>query len=161
MSAGGGPIAKQGEPRDKAPGTIEVIARGVLTRGDRVLLCRSLLRGYVYLPGGHVEFGEPARAALVREVEEELGVSLKAGEFLGLLEHAFRDAGGAHAELNILFRLHGEVGTLRSREPEIAFFWAPLSELGSLPLLPQALVSLLPRWLEDPSSSRFASSAAA
>jgi 8-oxo-dGTP diphosphatase len=140
---------------------IEVIARGILTRANRVLLCRSLFGGYVYLPGGHVEFGEPARAALVREVEEELGASLEAGEFLGLLEHVFRDAGGAHAELNVLFRLCGEVGDLRSREQEIAFLWAPLSELGSLPLLPQALVSLLPRWLEDPSSNRFASSVAA
>src|SRR5262249_44925533 len=39
---------------------IEVIARGVIRRGRFVLACRNVKKGYVYLPGGHVEFGETA-----------------------------------------------------------------------------------------------------
>jgi ADP-ribose pyrophosphatase YjhB (NUDIX family) len=136
---------------------IEVLARGVLIQNDRILLCRSLAQGHAYLPGGHVEFGESIACALVREIKEELGVALDTGELLGLLEYAFHDGKERHAELNVLFLLQGEVASLLSREPEIEFFWHPLSQLGSIPFLPRPLVALLPPWLHDPQSTRFAS----
>ncbi len=136
---------------------IEVIARGVLVHDEQILLCRSLAQGYAYLPGGHVEFGESIAEALVREIKEELGVAVEAGEFLGLLEYTFQDGNKRHAELNVLLLLQGEVGDPRSRESEIAFFWQPLSQLGSITFLPKPLVTLLPLWLRDPRSSRFAS----
>jgi 8-oxo-dGTP diphosphatase len=49
----------------------------------RVLAARrsepSQLAGYWEFPGGKVETGESAEAALVREVEEELGATLEVG----------------------------------------------------------------------------------
>ena len=42
-------------------------------------------------PGGKVEPGEDPRAALVREIAEELGLEIEAGAWLGRGEH--RDAG--------------------------------------------------------------------
>lgn len=53
---------------------IETIARGVCVRDGRLLLCRAKGGKSTYLPGGHIEFGETGRDALVREVKEELGV---------------------------------------------------------------------------------------
>jgi 8-oxo-dGTP pyrophosphatase MutT (NUDIX family) len=55
------------------------IVAGILIRGSKVLLChRSTSRewypGVWDLPGGHVEAGEIASAAVVRELEEELDV---------------------------------------------------------------------------------------
>ncbi|QLQ16795.1 MAG: NUDIX domain-containing protein [Micropruina sp.] len=41
------------------------------------------------LLGGHVEFGEYSRDAVVREIEEELGVHLADPELLGLVENVF------------------------------------------------------------------------
>jgi 8-oxo-dGTP diphosphatase len=136
---------------------IEVIARGVLVHDERVLLCRSLAQGHAYLPGGHVEFGESIAEALVREIKEELGAAVEVGGFLGLLEYTFHDGKERHAELNILLRVRGEISDLRSREPEIEFFWQPLAELRSIRFLPRPLVALLPRWLSDRDPSRFAS----
>jgi len=133
---------------------IEVLARGVQVQDDRILLCRSLTQGHLYLPGGHVESGESIREALEREIEEELGAEVEVGPFLGLLEYSFHDGKEKHAELNILFAIRG-VGALRSREREIEFVWQRLSELNSL--LPEPLVELLPRWLDDPRAERFAS----
>jgi 8-oxo-dGTP pyrophosphatase MutT (NUDIX family) len=68
---------------------IEVIVRGVLVDGGALLLCRNRKRGHVFLPGGHVEFGEPARVALEREIQEELGLAVHVGDFLGLSEARF------------------------------------------------------------------------
>ena len=135
---------------------IEVLARGVQVQDDRILLCRSLTQGHLYLPGGHVESGESIREALEREIEEELGAEVEVGQFLGLLEYSFHDGKEKHAELSVLFAIRG-VGALRSREREIEFVWQRLSELNSLPLLPKPLVELLPRWLDDPRAERFAS----
>ena len=133
---------------------IEVLARGVQVQDDRILLCRSLTQGHLYLPGGHVESGESIREALEREIEEELGAEVEVGPFLGLLEYSFHDGKEKHAELSVLFAIRG-VGALRSREREIEFVWQRLSELNSL--LPEPLVELLPRWLDDPRAERFAS----
>ncbi|HET7357787.1 MAG TPA: GNAT family N-acetyltransferase [Nocardioidaceae bacterium] len=49
---------------------------------DRVLLCRLTYKTDWDLPGGVVEVGESPRLAVSREVEEELGLSLKTGALL-------------------------------------------------------------------------------
>jgi 8-oxo-dGTP pyrophosphatase MutT (NUDIX family) len=48
----------------------------------RVLLCRLTYKQDWDLPGGVVEVGESPRVAVVREVEEELGLAIEAGELL-------------------------------------------------------------------------------
>jgi RimJ/RimL family protein N-acetyltransferase/ADP-ribose pyrophosphatase YjhB (NUDIX family) len=49
---------------------------------DRVLLCRLTYKSDWDLPGGVVEVGESPRLAVAREVEEELGLSVDAGDLL-------------------------------------------------------------------------------
>jgi 8-oxo-dGTP pyrophosphatase MutT (NUDIX family) len=67
-------------------------ARGLLpaafavVRNDvgRVLLVRRVDDGYWELPGGRVEVGESASAAVVREVAEEAGVAIKVTGLAGV-----------------------------------------------------------------------------
>ena len=52
-------------------------ASAAIFRGASVLLIergKGALQGYWSLPGGHIEAGETARAAALREVREETGV---------------------------------------------------------------------------------------
>jgi 8-oxo-dGTP diphosphatase len=61
-------------------------ASAAVLRGEEVLLvvrAKGALAGYWSLPGGHVEEGEPARAAAAREVREETGV---VAELRGVLD---------------------------------------------------------------------------
>ncbi|MEX0776552.1 MAG: NUDIX domain-containing protein [Phycisphaeraceae bacterium] len=132
---------------------IEIIARGVLREGDRILLCRNRKHGHLFLPGGHVDFGEPARDALAREIREELGVTLEAGPLVGVCESSFIQKSKRHHEINLVFELAQSAGTtaplpeLVSQEGHIEFLWAILSDLkGSTPtmtLLPRAIVALI------------------
>ncbi len=58
--------------------TKRVIAQGLLRDQDgRVLLCRLTYKSEWDLPGGVVEVGESPADGLVRELEEELGVTLE------------------------------------------------------------------------------------
>jgi 8-oxo-dGTP pyrophosphatase MutT (NUDIX family) len=49
---------------------------------DRVLLCQLTYKKDWDLPGGVVEVGESPQLAVAREVEEELGLAIKAGSLL-------------------------------------------------------------------------------
>lgn len=136
---------------------IETIARGVLIADGRVLLCRNRRFGHVFLPGGHVEFGESAAAALEREIREELGWLTQVGRFLGACEAVFEQRkknGGSrgHHEINLVFELSPlSDGTIpqtpTSQEEHIEFFWASLEKLASdsptVDLLPSGIAMLV------------------
>lgn len=44
---------------------------------DKILAMRDERSPYFYLPGGRVKMGETAEQAVIREVQEELGITLK------------------------------------------------------------------------------------
>lgn len=122
---------------------IETIARGVCVKDGKLLLCRAKGGSSTYLPGGHIEFGETGREALVREVREELGVESETGAFLGALENSFVQNGKPHAEINLVYELKLDCcGNPRSQEDWIEFEWCGLGDLESANLLPAAFRSL-------------------
>ena len=126
---------------------IEVIARGVCVLDGKILLCKAKGGATTYLPGGHVEFGETGREALVREVKEELGVDAGTGAFLGVVENSFQQRGKPHAEVNLVYELTLPVDVeARSQEDWIEFEWRDVADLGDL------LPAEFRRLSEDPSS---------
>ena len=84
---------------------IENIVRGVCVVDGHVLLCRPKKGGYTYLPGGHIEFGETSRAALVREMKEETGLSVSVGDLLGVVESQFEQHGQPHCEISLVYQM--------------------------------------------------------
>lgn len=125
-------------------GEIEWIARGLLTRGDDVLLCRNRKHGYSYLPGGHVEFGESAPDALHREFVEEAGIQVAVRRPLLVAELRFTQKGRARHEVTIVFHVeHSASEAIVSQEPEIDFHWVPRSAIEPTNLRP----ALVKQWL--------------
>ena len=119
---------------------IETIARGVCVRNGKLLLCKAKGGKTTYLPGGHIEFGETGRQALVREIKEELGLDAQAGAFLGVVENAFLQHGKPHAEINLVYALSLAEGETTAQENWIEFEWRALSNLDDL--LPEAFRKL-------------------
>lgn len=118
---------------------IETIARGVCVKDGKVLLCYPKDRSYSYLPGGHIEFGETGREALVREMKEETGLDATAGELLGVVESSFVQKGEKHCEINLIYemKVRGCEGEkVRSCEDWICFDWVGCDKIGSANLLP-------------------------
>ena len=115
-----------------------------------MLLCKSVKNNYLYLPGGHIEFGEPAAAALAREIDEEMGVSSSVGDLALIHEHFFRQGPHLHHELNLVFHVELDREAVTSREKKIAFEWVATAELEERDLRPASLQS----WLRDPPAGR-------
>ena len=138
---------------------IETIARGICRKDGALLVCQPAKGGRCYLPGGHIEFAETARQALVREIQEEMGLRATAGAFLGVTENTFTQKGEQHCEINLMFALDIPDITPETNPPAteswIAFRWVPCTPeaLREANLLPAHLITdLTPRL---PSSTPF------
>lgn len=125
---------------------IETIARGLAVHAGHVLLCRSKKHGYHYLPGGHIEFGEPARTALAREIEEETGLGCTVGPLLLAEEQIFEQRGTNRHEITLVFRVDrldaesepGSTPRIDSNEDPIEFVWADLASVADLVIYPES-----------------------
>ena len=71
------------------------MAAGLVIDGDRVLLTQRLADGAMPLkwefPGGKIEAGESPEQALVRELQEEVGVAVRVGVIWEVLWHSYPD----------------------------------------------------------------------
>jgi 8-oxo-dGTP diphosphatase len=130
---------------------IEILARGVCVKSGHLLLCRTGKAKLTYLPGGHVEFHEPAAEALRREIDEELGLRARVGRFLGVVEHTFLQKGERHCEVNLVFEVEvfgaSPKKHTRAMEDHISFEWTPVNALRRSDLEPAPLRAALPQWL--------------
>lgn len=142
-------------------GSIELIARAAIAVEGHLLLCRIKGWSMTFLPGGRIEFGEPAEAALARELQEELGIAVQTGRFLGAAEHGWEDARGQRHEVNLVFAVEcpdlSASRPVTSKESHIEFLWQPIDRLEDQRLEPSVLCSLLPQWINSGPASSWAS----
>lgn len=71
----------------KYPRGIEVVSGPfIINEQNQLLLCHSPKWGVWIVPGGHVEPGETAKAACIRETKEELGLDIEIVDLLNVTE---------------------------------------------------------------------------
>ena len=130
---------------------IELIVRAVVADGSRLLLAQPSGEAWYFLPGGHVEPGEPVAIALRRELEEELGIKdVRIGGVLAISENRYTDERGDRHEVNLVHR-----GAVRevidgSREAHIGFRWVERSEFDDVEIRPASIANLLRSGIPGP-----------
>ncbi|GAB2466621.1 DNA mismatch repair protein MutT [Hymenobacter qilianensis] len=110
----------------------EVVA-AIIQRGDEFLCLQRGPSKYDYIahkwefPGGKVEAGETQQAALVREIQEELGLGIQVGSLLLTVEHDYPD---------FRITMHGLLCTALTAEltlhEHVAYRWLRREQLDSL-----------------------------
>ena len=118
---------------------LTLVAVGILQRADGQVLFAQRpagkpYAGYWEFPGGKIEPGESARAALVRELEEELGVRVTAATAWLTQRHVYPHA---HVELQFFLVSEWEGEILPQEEQRVA--WQPPGAYTVGPLLPALL----------------------
>lgn len=121
----------------------EIIARAVIRRDGKLLLARNKAKSWSFLPGGHVEPGEPVEAALVRELAEELGVDATVVRMVGVVEHGYVEDHATHHELNLVFDVELAELNVASQEAHLEFEWFALDQLADVDLRPSPLKDAL------------------
>lgn len=132
-----------------APGRDQVVA-ALVVRDGRVLLChrspgRRWYPGVWDLAGGHVEAGESPACALVRELREELGVSITepSGPELARFVTAAFDM-----RVWLVRAWTGDLGNVAPAEHD-RIGWFGVSGLAGLRLAHDGYLSLITRVLAD------------
>ena len=100
----------------------DIVAAGIVIEHGKVLLSRrkkgSHLAGLWEFPGGKAEAGEDPRAALRRELEEELGIRTRIGEIVEVTFHRYDEAD--KAVLLLFFEAFREEGSPEPRAIDVA-----------------------------------------
>jgi len=107
-------------------------AIGIVERGSRLLVIRRALHipkgGRWCFPGGHVEPGETAKVAVVREFREELAITVRPTQRLGAVR--VLDTRHVLAVWRVAY-LGGEINPSPAEVAEVR--WMLPEELGAIP----------------------------
>ena len=120
---------------------------GIAVHDGRVLVEHAVGKGFCFLPGGRVEFGESAVAALQREAREELGEPAEIGQLVVVADNLFELDGRRYQEVNLYFVIEldedspilGRDGRFAGAESSIVLEWIPIDELEHANLKPTFL----------------------
>jgi 8-oxo-dGTP diphosphatase len=92
------------------------VVAGLILREGKLLICQRTKHQPMPLkwefPGGKIEDGEQPRAALRRELEEELGIQATVGNEVARLVHEYRGGGAVELRFFLIPEYTGEAENL-------------------------------------------------
>ena len=107
----------------------------ILRDGDKVLVSlregTGWKDGWYSLVAGHVEAGEAVEEAMVREAQEEAGISVYPKDLRHVFTMHRKSDDSLNDYIDIFFECHSWGGELRNNEPEKcgALEWATINQL--------------------------------
>ena len=113
----------------------------VVARKNTVLLIQRAeppYQGLWSLPGGHIHPGETVRSAILRELQEEAGLTVDIvglADVVDIIEHADDGSLALHYVLSV-FYCRPRSGTARPGSDARAVVWQPKNTLDALPMTP-------------------------
>ena len=135
---------------------IEICVRAIIQSRGRILVCWHKEKKYYFFPGGHVEFGEMAEFALIRELKEELDIVVKNLSFIGVVENFYKEIRdkhkehrGKHHEINLVFSVLVERVKDKSLEDHIDFYFLNKKDFARKKIFPIALKKAVIVWLKN------------
>ena len=136
------------QARELLPAAFAVVRNG----SGQVLLVRRADDGYWELPGGRVEVGESASAAVIREVAEEAGVAIEVTGLAGVYSDpghvlAYPDDEGIYQQFAVCFHAITPAGDAQPDHEETSaaawFYPEQTTQLGMHPAMRQRLTDAL------------------
>jgi len=89
------------------------VVAGLFLQHNKLLICQRTRHQPMPLkwefPGGKIEQGEQPRDALVRELEEELGVTPVVGPEVARIKHTYKTGGAVNLRFYLVETFQGEI----------------------------------------------------
>jgi len=130
---------------------IHLLVRALILKDNQILLAKGVGSKFTFLPGGHIEAGESAKKSLKRELQEEMGIKVRVGKYLGVLEHSFSLGKSFQHEINHVFLVDLSDGNkkIESKEDHLHFIWVNIDELEKNNLEPSPLKKIIPKIIKN------------
>ena len=147
---------------------VNLIVRAIIIHEGHILLTTTTSENYdfaanlFFLPGGHVEYNEPALDALRREIWEEMNLEVEEAKFAGAVECSWDRKGSIYHELNLVYAVN--IKNLSLANPPIAmdhkfhkFVWQQLDQIDQVTILPEKLKTIIRNSVNQSSNIEFLS----
>ncbi len=121
------------------------VVAALILRNGKMLICQRTKHQPMPLkwefPGGKIEVGEQPRAALKRELDEEIGIDARIGNEVARLQHSYKNGGAVELRFFDVPEYDGEIENRifndvqwveRTRLPEFDFLDADLQLVKDL-----------------------------
>ncbi len=108
------------------------VMAAIIQQGDQVLLCQrkeGALAGKWEFPGGKIENGETPEDCLIREIQEELGISIQVGDIFQAVHSHYE-----HGDFLIIGYLAEHIGGSISLRVHSAYEWVDVRRLDDYDL---------------------------
>ncbi|HST13006.1 MAG TPA: NUDIX domain-containing protein [Terriglobales bacterium] len=111
------------------------VVAGLIVHDGKILVCQRTRHQTMPLkwefPGGKIEEGEQARAALERELEEELGIHANIEEELARIRHEYKSGSSVELRFFVVRKYKGQLENRIFRDMQ----WALPADLPSFDFL--------------------------
>ena len=112
----------------------KVVAGLILVEGKFLICQRTRHQPFPLkweFPGGKIESGEQPEAALIRELEEELGILAEIGPRVAVIRHSYGSGAAVELQFFLVERFQGEIQNRIFRDVR----WAQREELPAFDFL--------------------------
>lgn len=129
------------DPNAPTPNSIVVaVTAFVQDDASRLLMIRRTDNDYYTIPGGAQDVGETLTQTVVREVEEETGITVEVTGLIGIYSdpgHVIAyDDGEVRQEFSICFRARPVSGEVRTSDESKEVHWTDVASLNALHIHP-------------------------
>ncbi len=108
-----GSTERRSQPGTQETKTVRYVAAALILRGSEVLICQRRadqpMAHKWEFPGGKIEAGETPEQALVRELDEELGIRARIGSSVARIRHTYRSGGAVDLQFFAVHQFEGEL----------------------------------------------------
>ena len=124
-------------------------ARAIINLGQQILLCRGSAENFTHMPGGHIDLGETPEVALIRELQEEIGISPVSYHLVAEMDHEF-----IRGYDSVLEKQHSYIYNVKlapficelgqfSKEKKLSYEWHWLHQLQEASLQPPEIIPII------------------
>lgn len=92
---------------------------------------------------------ETSQDALKRELNEELGMTIRRQVLIGVAENIYHDGRKKRHEVNLVYSVSLSSYQVKSMEDGLEFSWVPMHSLHKIPVLPKSLFKAVTKWAKD------------